>query len=217
MYHVAYQISWENLKILKKNISFVYFQNTFIQSFFSRRRNLKKTNDPGHPAQLLIRQNILNKCFSSSSAFVERHSLHSEILETLILPEFRHESRQFGLDMRVELYRTLQPIFFFEKLFWKELLDTLMWSKNWKCLKPYMQKSSLDLLCCGKIKLELNMKIWPFHFKRKILAAFNSHNNSLSKSNYSNGRDYQLNRSCIRIRKHVFLSRFQTTYYLEQL
>lgn len=148
---------------------------------------------------------------------MERHSLHSEMLETLILPEFRHESRQFGLDMRVN-YRTLQPIFFFfEKLFWKELLDTLMWSKNWKCLKPYMQKSSLDLLCCGKIKLELNMKIWPFHFKRKILAAFNSHNNSLSKSNYSNGRDYQSNRSCTRIRKHVFLSRFQTTYYLEQL
>lgn len=146
---------------------------------------------------------------------MERHSLHSEILETLILPAFRHESD--SLDLTWELiigYYNLY--FFFEKLFWKELLDTLMWSKNWKCLKPYMQKSSLDLISCGKIKLELNMKIWPFHFKRKILAAFHSHNNSLSKSNYSNGRDYQLNRSCTRIRKHVFLSRFQTTY-LEQL
>lgn len=189
------------------------FKILLYRAFFPE--GILKTNDPGHPAQLLIRQNILNKCFSSSSAFVGRHSLHSEILETLILPEFRHESRQFGLDIRVN-YRTLQPIFFFEKLFWKELLDRLTWSKNWKCLKPYMQKSSLDLICCGKIKLELNMKIWPFHFKRKILAAFNSHNNSWWKSNYSNGRDYQLNRSCTRIRKHVFLSRFQTTN-LEQL
>lgn len=94
-----------------KNLSFVYFQNTFIQRFFFPEEGIVKTNDPGHPALLLIRQNILNKCFSSSSAFVERHSLHSEILETLILPEFRHESRQFGLDMRVN-YRTLQPIFF---------------------------------------------------------------------------------------------------------
>lgn len=216
MYHVAYQINWTYLKMFK-NLSFVYFQNTFIQSFFFPEEGIVKTNDPGHPALLLIRQNILNKCFSSSSAFVERHSLHSEILETLISPEFRHESPKFGLDMRV--YRTLRPIFFFfflEKLFWKELLDTLMWSKNWKCLKPYMQKSNLDLICCGKIKLELNMKIWPFHFKRKLLGAFNSHDNSLSKSNYSNGRDYQSNRSCTRIRKHVFLSRFQTTY-LEQL
>lgn len=150
---------------------------------------------------------------------MERHSLHSEILETLISLEFRHESPKFGLDMRVIGHYDLYILFFFflEKLFWKELLDTLMWSKNWKCLKPYMQKSSLDLISCGKIKLELNMKIWPFHFKRKILAAFNSHNNSWWKSNYSNGRDYQLNRSCTRIRKHVFLSRFQTTYYLEQL
>lgn len=49
---------------------------------------------------------------------MERHSLHSEILETLILPEFRHESRQFGLDMRVN-YRTLQPIFFF----WEVVLE----------------------------------------------------------------------------------------------
>lgn len=95
-----------------KNLSFVYFQNIFIQSFFFPEEGILKTNDPGHPAQLLIRHNILNKCFSSSSAFVERHSLHSEILETLILPEFRHESRQFGLYMKVN-YRTLQPIFFF--------------------------------------------------------------------------------------------------------
>lgn len=101
-----------------------------------------------------------------SSAFVERHSLHSEILETLISPEFRHESPKFGLDMRV--YRTLRPIFFF--FFFGDVLEGAFRhidvKQKWKCLKPYMQKSSLDLISCGKkTRTEYENMTIPFQEK----------------------------------------------------
>lgn len=165
MYHVAYQISWTYLKMFK-NLSFVYFQNTFIQRFFFPEEGIVKTNDPGHPALLLIRQNILNKCFSSSSAFVERHSLHSEILETLILPEFRHESRQFGLDMRVN-YRTLQPIFFFWEVVLEGAFRHINVRQKLKVFKTLHAKVQfgLDLLRKNKTRTEYENMTIPFQEK----------------------------------------------------
>lgn len=99
---------------------------------------------------------------------MERHSLHSEILETLISPEFRHESPKFGLDMRV--YRTLRPIFFF--FFFGEVvlegafghIDVKQKLKVFKTLHAKVQ-FGLDLLRKNKTRTEYENMTIPFQEK----------------------------------------------------
>lgn len=95
---------------------------------------------------------------------MERHSLHSEILETLISLEFRHESPKFGLDMR--------PIYFFFIFFFGEVvlegafrhIDVKQKLKVFKTLHAKVQ-FGLALLRENKTRTEYENMTIPFQEK----------------------------------------------------